>query len=784
MDRIDFNSGWKFQREGAHHWQAVDLPHDAMIHEPRLPESAGGSALGFFPGGVYVYEKTFPVPVDWREKCLTFEFEGIYKNSKISINGQAAGGRPYGYSRFFVQADPFLKYGEENSLSVTADNSQQPNSRWYSGSGIYRPVHLHVANKTHIELDGVKISTLSYAPARLLVETAANGGRIGVEILDGGNVIAAGSGASVEIDIPNAKLWSAETPDLYDCRVTLQENGQVVDEVTGKFGIRKVEWNNKGLFINGQETKLRGGCIHHDNGILGACAYDKAEARRVRILKAAGFNAIRSAHNPTSKALLAACDRYGMYVMDETFDMWYLHKNKYDYAVDFNEWYLEDIKSMVRKDFNHPSVIMYSIGNEVSEPFEERGLQLTREMADTLHSLDRSRAVTGGINLFMIHRASQGRGIYKDEPSPKKKASKKPSFSGSLYYNLLASMVGLGMNRMANSAAADRVTSPCLDALDIAGYNYASGRYAMEAKKHPGRVVVGAETFSQDIAKNWEMVKRYPYLVGDFMWTSWDYLGEAGLGAWGYDGSGFSKPYPWLVAGCGAIDLLGNVDATAKYAAVVWGLEKKPYIGVRPPNHPGKRVSRAVWRGTNAIDSWSWKNCTGNKAQVEVYVDAAAVELFLNGKSLGKKKVKAFKATYTTTYEPGTLKAVAYDANGRVSSESELVSAVGKTAIAITPEDSAVQAGELAYINIALVGENGVLESNDDRMLSVTVEGGILLGFGSANPCTEERFDSGSHSTYYGKALAVIRSGSAAGKARVTASAEGLQDQQMILNIQ
>ncbi len=766
MKRIDFNRGWQFQKSGENRWQAVDLPHDAMIHETRDPESAGGAAAGYFPGGVYIYEKTFTVPAEWREKCVRFEFEGVYKGSQVLINGQAAGGKPYGYSSFYVLADPFLCYGKENTIRVTADNAKMPNSRWYTGSGIYRPVNLLVANKTHIAPDGVKVSTLSYTPAKVLVQTNANSSEIKVEVLDGNQVIGSGSGASVELTIVNAKLWSAEDPNLYQCRVTLTENGQVVDEVTETFGIRKVEWSNQGLFVNGQNTLLRGGCIHHDNGILGAATYAKSEERRVRILKEAGFNAIRSAHNPTSKALLEACDRYGMYVIDETWDMWYMHKNKYDYASDFDQWFKEDIRALVDKDFNHPSVIMYSIANEVAEPAQPRGVELTREMVELIHSLDPNRAVTAGFNLFIIDKASKGKGIYKEEgglASEKEGGKKKKQqASGSLFFNILASVIGTQMNNMANSDGADRVTSPSLDALDIAGYNYASGRYTKEGQKHPNRVIYGSETFPQDIAKNWEMVKKYPYLVGDFMWTSWDYLGEAGMGAWGYDGiGGFQKPYPYLIAGCGAVDILGNIGAPARYAAAVWGVEKKPWIGVRPVNQPGKRVSKAIWRGTNAIDSWAWKGCEGNKAEIEVYADANAVELFLNGKSLGKKKIKAYQATYKTRYSQGTLKAVAYNQDGSVISEIELVSATGRTSIALTPEVTAIQSGELVYVHVDLVGENGIIESNDDHMLTVTVDGGVLLGFGSANPRSEERFDSGCYTTWYGRSLAVIRAGKA-----------------------
>lgn len=819
MKRQDFNRGWNYHKEGSDIVESVTLPHDAMIHEARDPESPGGHANAYFPGEVYVYEKTFTVPEEWKEKHVLFEFGGIYKNSKVYLNGQEAGGRPYGYVPFTVCADGFLNYGEENEIKVVADNSKLPNSRWYSGGGIYRPVSLIVAEQTHIEWEGVHISTVSYAPAQIRVETAvhvddsvknADGERMSavscengtegqngqlegevlkgktevhVEILDSDALVAEGIGTDIMLDIPDAKLWSEDTPYLYQCHVMLLQDGQIVDEVTEKFGIRKVEWSNQGFFINGKETLLRGACIHHDNGVLGACTYAKAEERRIRILKENGYNAIRMSHHPAGRELLDACDKYGMYVMDETFDMWYYHKNKYDYASDFNEWYKEDIKAMVEQDFNHPSVVMYSIGNEVSEPYKPEGVEKAKEMIAYIHELDSNRAVTGGMNLMIMYLASKGKGIYKEEggradeeKAAKKGKKKKEQASGSLFFNIMTSMIGTGMNKLANSDAADKVISPVLDALDIAGYNYASGRYPLESSKHPDRIVVGSETFPQDIAKNWAMVKKYPYLIGDFMWTGWDYIGEAAIGAWNYEGVTMQNvPYPWLLADVGAIDIIGTVGAQAKYAFTVWGLEEKPYIGVRPVNHPGKRVSKAVWRGTNAFGSWAWKECEGNKAVVEVYADAAYVKLYINGKGVGKKKVKDYKATFKTRYAAGVLTAVAYDAGGSEISRSELRSAKGQTRLSVMPEETQVQAGEIVYVDIALTGENGVVESNDDRTLSVTVENGELLGFGSAKPNTTERFDSGSYTTYYGRALAVVRS-KEPGVIRVNVSGDGLTE--------
>lgn len=581
-------------------------------------------------------------------------------------------------------------------------------------------------------------------------------------------MVASGAGQKVEMEIPDAKLWSDESPNLYTCRVTLSENGKILDEVLEKFGIRMIEWSPSGLFVNGKETLLRGGCFHHDNGILGAATYAKSEERRVRIMKENGFNALRSSHNPASTALIEACDKYGMYLMDETFDMWYNRKNKFDYGLNFLDWWQKDTAAMVERDYNHPSVILYSIGNEVAEPHEEKGLRLGREQVDFIHRLDQTRPVTCGTNLMILGQAAKGKGIYQDGEQKTGGKPQKESGNASLAFNIMASFVGTGMNKKGNSPKVDAVASPFLDSLDIAGYNYSSGRYPLEEKQHPDRIVFGSETFPQDIYKNWEMVKKYPYLVGDFMWTAWDYLGEAGLGAWSYTGGlPFNRPYPWILAGTGVIDILGIPDASCKYAATVWGLLNKPVIGVRPVNHPGVRVSKSVWRGTNAIESWAWSGCSGNKAEIEVYAQAASVELLLNGKSLGKKKLKEYKAMFRTKYAPGTLTAVAFGADGQELARNELHSAAGKLHLLAEPEEKEIPAEEIVYVPVSLVGENGIVESNNDRKLTATVENGDLLAFGSANPCTEEQYHSGSFTTYYGRALAVIRA-KASGTVRLT----------------
>lgn len=766
MKRRDFNKGWTYWQQEDEQKREVILPHDAQIGQNREKDAPGGSGHGFFPGGVYEYEKKFTVPEEWRGKAVLLEFEGIYKDSTIMVNGQKAGGRPYGYTGFAVDVVPYLNYGEENTIRVTADNSRLPNSRWYTGGGIYRPVWLWMGGEAHIAYQGIRITTLSVHPARIRVQVeteCGDGTEADVQILYKGKIVAEGTGAEMELDIPDAKLWSAETPELYQCRVVLRANGKIIDEAEENFGIRIISYSNKGLFINGKETLLRGGCVHHDNGILGAATYDKSEYRRVRIMKEAGFNAIRSAHNPCSRAMLEACDRYGMYMMDETFDMWYNRKNKYDYGCDFEKWWELDTAAMVSRDYNHPSVILYSIGNEVAEPFEEKGIRTGQKQINLIHSMDSTRPVTCGVNLMILGRAAKGNGIYKDgemntAASGQEGKKKEKSQNASLAFNIMASFIGTGMNKGGNSKKVDAVASPFVDSLDIAGYNYGSGRYPLEEKEHPDRIVFGSETFPQDIAKNWAMVKKYPYLIGDFMWTAWDYLGEAGIGAWSYTGGmPFNRPYPWLLAGAGVIDILGVPDASCRYAAAVWGQLEKPAIGVRPVNHPGVWVSKSVWRGTNAIESWAWQGCDGNKTVVEVFSDSYMVELMLNGRSLGKKRLKECRATFKTAYAPGTLEAVAYDASGHEVSRSCLQSATGRKKLEVCPEDECVKAGDIVYVDISITGENGVVESNADSLMEVQVEGGSLLGFGSANPCTEERFDSGRYTTYYGRAQAVVR---------------------------
>lgn len=754
MQKYSFNDGWTYKGK------EITLPHDAMITAERSAKAASGGGCAYFEGGVYEYEKTFHAPVEWETMEICLQFEGVYRNARVYLNDKEIGGADYGYIPFFVRLEN-LNYGGNNKIRVVADNSMQPNSRWYSGGGIYRPVWLWICVKGGFFPECLRITTVSCEEACIRAEISMGIDickDVQVEILDKEKVVASSvisrdNGRSVEMRIPQAKLWSTENPYLYTCRVTSGE-----DMAEERFGIRKVEWSNKGLYINGKETLLRGGCIHHDNGILGAACYEESEWRKVRMLKEAGYNALRISHNPASAAMLEACDYYGLYVIDEAWDMWYNRKNKCDYGMDFLKNYQSDLTAMVNRDYNHPCVIMYSIGNEVSEPATSRGVELAKEMTELLHRLDKSRAVTAGINLMILSRAAKGNAVYSEDGNGRDESEEqKMAGMNSLVFNMITNMVGSSMNKGANSKKADVITTPVLDALDIAGYNYASGRYPLEGKAHPDRVIFGSETFPQDLPQNWEMVKKYPYLTGDFMWTAWDYIGEAGGGAWAYtsDGKGFQKPYPWLLADMGAMDILGNPNGELFWAQSVWGLLKTPRMAVQPVNHPGIRPAKSSWRGTNAIPSWSWQGCEGNKAVVEVYYDCARVELLLDGHRVAKAKTKKFRAVLKTKYAPGRLEAVCYSAAGKEIGRCVLQTSK-KAEIQIKPEVMEAIPGQIVYIPVEL-GDGQEVEANSDRKLTVTVRGGELLAFGSANPRTEERFHSGSYTTYYGRALAVVR---------------------------
>ena len=760
----------------------VTLPHDAMLAEPRTALSAGGTNTGWYEGYDYEYRRTLTVPENELADTHILEFEGVYHNAEVWLNGQKAAFRPYGYTNFYVDCAPYLHAGE-NELRVIARNADQPNSRWYSGAGIYRPVQLWTARGAHITLNGVKIRTLSLDPAvvEVRVKTTAPGTvRLMVDDLPAMQQESDGE-AVFTLTLDNARLWTPETPNLYTCRVSFAD-----DVVTETFGVRKVEWGTDGFLLNGKRYIIQGACIHHDNGLLGAVCDPDAVARKVRLLKENGYNAIRSAHNPCSKALLTECDRQGMLIMDEYIDHWYIHKTEHDYVDYFNDWWHQDLTDMVEKDYNHPCVVLYSTGNEVSETAQKRGIALTKEMTDFLHGLDDSRPVTCGVNIFFNFLSSIGFGVYSDEKAKKEaeraekakqrgeKTAKKKAV-GSQFFNNLAGLLGDEfMKRGATLHGCDVKTRDAFANMDIAGYNYGIYRYKHDLKKYPQRLILGSETFCNDAYKFRELAKQEPRLVGDFVWAGMDYLGEVMVGSWEYAdyAETFDGGPGWVSAGSGRIDLTGKPLGEALYTRVALEADNGPYIAVCPVNHTGDRHSPSAWKMTNAMPSWSWTGCEERKANVEVYARAARVELVLNGHTVGSKTLKNdCLARFSIPYESGTLEAVSYDAADHEIGRCKLQSAGSTTRLTLDAEEPTVKPGHLCYIRLRYTDENGITKPLARGSIQVQVRGGTLVGLGSACPFNKHSYLDSETDTYYGEALAIVRMGD--GDAMTIAASDG-----------
>lgn len=849
MQKIDFNKDWicrcLTRDEEAY---PVTLPHDAMLSEPRTQESTGEGNVGWYIGGDYEYTKNFFVPEEYKDKKVLIEFEGIYHNGEVYINGKKAAYRPYGYTNFYVDTEGFFQYGKENEIKVIARNADQPNSRWYSGTGIYRPAYLHVAGEKYIPVNGVKIRTLSYDPAKIevVVKTSAPG-EVSLKIeFEGSKVLrvigestkignvnndriissdnknmqpngsvqtgengqkselvqveaeknnqAAEYQAIFQLDVPNAKLWDTEHPNLYTCKAVFGE-----DEVIETFGIRELIWNPQvGMTINGERVILRGACFHHDNGVLGACTYPEAEERKMRILKENGYNAVRSAHYPCSKALLDACDHVGMLMMDEYVDVWYIHKTKYDYAGQLADWWKQDLKDMVDKDYNHPSVIMYSTGNEVAETAQKKGIALTGDMTNFLHSLDSTRPVTCGINIFFNFLSSIGLGVYSDDKAEKSagnaeknaaqatgknekkvvksgektvnkatengkkglgstKPEKKKKPVGSEFYNTLACLVGdYFMKCGATLYPCDLRTKDAYANMDIAGYNYGIFRYKHDLKKYPNRLILGSETFCKDAYSFWEIAKKNKRIIGDFVWAGWDYIGEVGDGAAEYSDYKFEDPATRMTGGNGRIDLNGKPRAEAAYTRVAFERETGPFIAVDPV-YQKEKLRLTGWQLTKALESWAWDGCNGEPAKVEVYARAAQVELFINGKSVGKKKVKKCRANFNTTYQDGEITAVSYDENGKEINRYSLQTAGKDTVLQVRPEEKTVKPEGLAFIQLQYTDSKGIWKPMEKHNIKVTVENGVLKGLGSPAPYVKGNYTDHTVATYYGEAMAVVQ---------------------------
>lgn len=834
MYRTKWNSGWTLYKSGESPMMAavqggaavgeqVMLPHDAMIHEKRTRETKNQHQTGFYPGGVYQYIKYFEVPQEWEMKHVCLEFEGIYRNSMIYINGEYVGGHPYGYTNFYISMDDYLKYGQINEIKVISNNSFEEDSRWYTGSGIYRNVNLFVSDLVYIPEEGVRITTPEVeedcATVQVQIqihnkETKKHLVRVLTELKDKEGSLVGRENTKLTLSgeqnttfrqrivIENPLLWDTEQPNLYTCCIKIVEGDLVKDEVRESFGIRTLTLNSKhGLRLNGKEVKLRGSCIHHDNGIIGAATFERAEERRCEQLKNAGFNCIRSSHHPLSKAMLSACDRIGMLVLDELSDMWTQSKNNNDYANLFPMYWETDVERMVAKDYNHPSVIMYISGNEIQEAATAKGADWNRKITEKIHSLDDTRYVTVAVNGLLACMDHMGEimcsitGMTMEQMAEMMSAQAQAQEGGSeAGVDAANGSTDLMYGPMADAFAANAIVTDLLEEFtsvtDLTGYNYLTARHEMEAELYPNRVILGTETLPSDVVRLWKIVKENPHVIGDMTWTGYDYLGEAGSAVFYYDGRrGFMPNWPISVSYMGDMDITGYRRPMSYYREIVYGLREKPYIAVERVNHYGETPNKSAWMWKDEIASWTWKGYEGKPAIVNVYSNAEEVELFQNGKSLGRKQVNeenGYFASYETVYESGVLEAVSYQ-NGEENGRDRLQTADSNVELSVETDRRVLKADgmDLAYLTICLKDADGNVNMQEIEEVTVNVEGsGVLQGFGSANPATENQYDNLTWETYDGYLLAVIRAGEEAGEIKVTFTAAKCQEQIVTIEVE
>lgn len=773
-----FDDGWKFLRgdvPGAEKlkyndksWKSVDLPHDWSVEDlpdqqpdkvvgPFSKESPGATSTGYFMGGTGWYRKTFVQGTETKGMITYLNFDGVYMDCDIWVNGKHVGSHPYGYTAFNVNITRFLNApGKSNVVAVRVRNEGK-NSRWYSGSGIYRHVWITNVQPVHVAPWGVFVTTEGVAEGKANIKVvtgvenlAANASNIKVitRVLDSENTVASQespsrsiSARSIEvaqnITVNNPKLWSVNEPNLYTAEVEVTANGKTLDKVRVPFGIRVIRFDAEtGFTLNGEKVLLKGGCMHHDNGFLGAAAIDRAEERRVELMKAYGFNAIRTSHNPPSRQFLDACDRIGVLVIDEAFDMWERPKNPQDYHRFFKEWWQKDIRSMVMRDRNHPSIILWSIGNEINERADTSGLIITKQLSDEVHRLDPTRPVTAAICEFWDHKGRPW-----------------------------------------------SATAPAFSLLDIGGYNYQYLRYESDHAEFPDRIMVGTESVAKDAFGNWKQVEKNSWVIGDFVWTAMDYMGETGIGNSRLNDdpdSAFLKPWPWFNAYCGDIDLIGFKKPQMYYRDVIWD-NSKLEMAVHAPIPAGKKEIVSYWGWPEEWQSWNWPGNEGKELEVRVFTKCSEVRLELNGKIVGQKEVNdstKLIAVFQVPYQPGTLKAIGLE-NGIEVASRELRTSGPVYRLRLVPDRAVIKANrnDLSYVKIEVTDAQGNLVPNAAIQVKLTVSGqGELAGTGSASPNNMASFTGPEVKTFRGRAMAILRpdKGNKGGRITLKAEAEGL----------
>ncbi len=773
-----FDPDWKFYRgdvTGAEKtgfndklWRAIDLPHDwssedlpnqeeGKVTGPFSKESPGTTSTGYVVGGTGWYRKTFTLPAEPAGTVL-LNFDGVYMDCDIWINGKQAGSHPYGYTAFNLDITRLLNApGKPNIIAVRVKNEGK-NSRWYSGSGIYRHVWLITTHPVHIAPWGVYITTPDVSSEKATVKistniensgTKATDAKIITRLLDrNGKTVATNESPSRSLStrtidivqnfsLSRPSLWSVDAPVLYTAEVELVSGGKSVDKVKVPFGIRSLSFDAKtGFLLNGKPLELKGGCMHHDNGFLGSATIDRAEERRVELMKAYGFNAIRTSHNPPSKQFLDACDRLGILVIDEAFDMWERPKNAMDYHRFFKEWWQRDIQSMVMRDRNHPSVIMWSIGNEINERADTSGLIITKQLSDEVRRLDPTRPITAAICSFWDHKGRPW-----------------------------------------------SATAPAFALLDVGGYNYQFTEYEADHAKFPERIMAGTESVPKDAFDNWQQVEKNAWVIGDFVWTAMDYMGETGIGHSRLNDdpdSSFAKPWSWFNAYCGDIDLIGFKKPQLLYRDVIWR-NSKLEMAVHAPIPAGKYEKISYWGWPEEWQNWNWAGNEGTMMDVRVFTRCPAVRLELNGKIIGEKIVNdstKLIATFKVPYQPGVLKAVGLE-NG-IEVTSKIIATTGKPArIKLTPDRAVIASSrnDLSYVKVEITDEFGNIIPDATDLVKFTISGdGELAGTGSACPNCMASFKKSEVKTFRGVALAILRpsTGNKPGTIVLKAEAQGL----------
>ena len=819
MKRKLFNDDWFFSKgtatslsnlfEQAREAKSVMLPHDAVIETER-EEFPGGVCTGFYkPENIY-YTKIFELSEENKGKSIWLEFEGVFQFAFVYVNDELAGKCMNGYINFYVDISKYVVFDKPNQIKVVIRNGCE-SSRWYSGGGIYRNVNIIIGEPMHICCAGSRITTVemeaNYALLDIVTPIEYTGctrkeTRVRNEIFDAeGNPVGVNSvpltmreagkrDVHMKINLSGVTPWDLDNPYLYTCRTTITEEEHVVDTYETTFGIRTLRLDAvHGFRLNGKSVKLKGGCLHHDNGVVGTATFLESEERRLRKLKKAGFNAVRTGAHPFNREVLDVCDRIGMLVYDEMYDAWTVSKVAFDPAFYFENTWEQDITSLIMRDYNHPSVILYSIGNEIQELTTPDGQDWSRKLSDKIHSLDPTRFTTLSMNPLMCILDKMGEimeSLAQEAAGVQNDKEKNPCEAAE-GLDVDTTEINSAMNELDNSLdllwkhpMSSRMTEEVCAQVDLVGLNYAAGLYENDHERYPDRVMFGSETCPKELAKNWELIEKHPYIVGDFCWTAWDYLGEAGIGSIDHNDvpkspMEFYGSWPWKTAAVGVFDLIGDETPIGYWRELVWKNRTAPYIAVRPPMYYGRPIHTGNWNWiSDSINCWNWDGFEGKPVEVEVFTCADSVELFINGKSVGVQKPgKVFKhvALFDTYYEPGEIKAV--DSNGEVyilkGAENENV-----IKAYIDPRELENETRELTYIELSICDEKGILNAASDKKVHIEIEGdGVIQGFGSADPLSTENFFDKDITAYHGRVLAVIRHNKSHGKVKVTFTAEG-----------